>query len=69
MKEELIVHPPVTHSREALMKYMCDLHNEVNDRMGKELFDCTKYVERWKTGPSDGTCGIKGPKEPDRGSH
>eukprot|EP00455_Lapot_gusevi_P032884 TRINITY_DN3588_c0_g1_i1.p1 TRINITY_DN3588_c0_g1~~TRINITY_DN3588_c0_g1_i1.p1 ORF type:complete len:189 (+),score=39.46 TRINITY_DN3588_c0_g1_i1:77-643(+) len=57
MKDELIVHPPLTQNRQAFMKWMCDLHNEVNDRMGKEIFDCSKYEQRWRTGPADGSCG------------
>lgn len=56
MREEMLLHPPVTHSRVALQQWMCELHNEVNDRMGKDLFDCSKYEERWKTGPADGSC-------------
>jgi FAD-linked sulfhydryl oxidase len=59
MKDELILHPPVTHSRRALMQWMCELHNEVNDRMGKQTFDCSKYEERWRTGPADGSCGTR----------
>lgn len=37
--------------------WMCEVHNEVNDRMGKPLFDCATVEERWRTGPSDGSCG------------
>lgn len=62
MKEELILHPPVTHSRRALMQWMCGLHNEVNDRMGKQLFDCAQYEQRWRTGPADGSCGKRAHK-------
>lgn len=59
MKEELFRNPPRVSNRSELIKFMCDLHNEVNDRMGKSLFDCSKYEERWKTGPISGSCQPK----------
>lgn len=38
--------------REELMKWLCERHNEVNDRLGKERFDCGigRLDERWKDG-------------------
>ena len=51
-----------SHSREALSLYLCDAHNEVNRRNGKEDFFCDIGVldHRWKdcgcgnqTGPDD----------------
>ena len=38
---------------------MCELHNEVNDRLGKPQFDCDKVDERWRTGPADGSCDYR----------
>lgn len=37
--------------------WMCEAHNEVNKKLGKEEFDCGKWEERWRTGPKDGSCG------------
>lgn len=33
------------------------LHLQVNDMLGKPMFDCTRAMERWRTGPADGSCG------------
>eukprot|EP01083_Nonionella_stella_P001686 4785_1 len=56
---EMNRNPPRVDSQDVLAKYMCELHNEVNDRLGKPLFECTteNLNERWKTGPADGSCG------------
>eukprot|EP00474_Spongospora_subterranea_P010284 CRZ10742.1 hypothetical protein [Spongospora subterranea] len=48
--------PPTTGSRHLLSQWMCQLHNRVNKRLNKPLFDCAKVDERWRTGPSDGSC-------------
>lgn len=42
----------------ALRKWLCGIHNEVNQRLGKPKFACTeeKLSERWLEGPSDGSC-------------
>jgi FAD-linked sulfhydryl oxidase len=37
---------------------MCEAHNRVNEKLGKEKFDCTKTFERWKDGWRDGSCGF-----------
>lgn len=49
-------HPPDVSSRERLSRWFCERHNEVNERLGKESFDCAKVDERWKDGPLDGSC-------------
>ncbi|KAG1812428.1 ERV/ALR sulfhydryl oxidase domain-containing protein [Suillus subaureus] len=49
-------HPPDVSSRERLSKWFCERHNEVNEKLGKEMFDCAKVDERWKDGPPDGSC-------------
>lgn len=60
--EHLGVHmqskPPLVGSREQVMSWLCETHNEVNERLGKDLFPCTaeKLDERWKDGPTDGRC-------------
>lgn len=43
-------------SRQELAKWMCDAHNDVNRKLGKEVFDCQKWEERWRTGWKDGRC-------------
>lgn len=43
-------------SHGALSRWLCERHNEVNALQGKPLFDCAKTDERWKDGPSDGSC-------------
>lgn len=49
-------HPPDVSSRTALSRWLCERHNEVNEKLGKEAFDCNKVDERWKDGPPDGSC-------------
>ena len=47
------------------MQYVCELHNTVNKRLGKEIFDCAKVEEKWggncgcnsKSGPPDEETG------------
>ncbi|KAF3492181.1 FAD-linked sulfhydryl oxidase ALR [Arthroderma uncinatum] len=36
--------------------WMCVAHNEVNRKLGKKEFDCSKWEERWRTGWKDGRC-------------
>lgn len=48
--------PPDVTGRAALSRWLCERHNEVNERLGKPLFDCQKTDERWKDGPADGSC-------------
>lgn len=48
--------PPRTESQQALSQWLCLMHNEVNKLLGKTLFDCRKLNERWRDGPSDGSC-------------
>ena len=35
---------------------MCDVHNKVNELLGKELFDCELAIQRWRDGWADGSC-------------
>lgn len=43
-------------SRAELGKWMCEAHNDVNMKLGKNIFNCDKWEERWRTGWKDGTC-------------
>ncbi|RPB17808.1 hypothetical protein P167DRAFT_556235 [Morchella conica CCBAS932] len=36
--------------------WMCKAHNNVNVKLGKKEFDCSKWEERWRTGWKDGRC-------------
>jgi FAD-linked sulfhydryl oxidase len=47
---------PRVSSREDFGRWLCEAHNEVNDKLGKPLFDCNKWEERWRTGWKDGRC-------------
>jgi FAD-linked sulfhydryl oxidase len=51
--QEFIRNPPRLETRQMLQMWMCEMHNEVNDRLGKPLFDCTRVDERWRTGGPD----------------
>ncbi len=55
-RDEMIRNPPKLASQKEFAFWMCEIHNEVNDRMGKDLFDCELVQQRWKTGPKDGSC-------------
>ena len=48
--------PPDVSGRGALSRWLCERHNEVNEKLGKDRFDCAKVDERWKDGPPDGSC-------------
>lgn len=60
LKEEVKLHPPEksVSTREGIMKWLCERHNEVNERLGKRLWKCTvsELDARWKDGPADGSC-------------
>jgi FAD-linked sulfhydryl oxidase len=48
--------PKVT-SRTDFGRWLCDAHNDVNKKLGKPIFNCDMWQERWRTGPPDGSCG------------
>lgn len=48
--------PPAVSNQKDLSQWMCDMHNIVNKKLGKPIFDCTKVEERWHTGWRDGSC-------------
>lgn len=61
--EEVERNPPRVAGRRVLSEWLCELHNEVNERMGKAVFNCERVDERWRTGPMDGSCGSGGKRE------
>ncbi|CAG8722086.1 8585_t:CDS:1 [Racocetra fulgida] len=56
LREEMKSKPPKVESRWALGKWLCEMHNIVNETLGKDIFDCSKIDERWRDGPKDGRC-------------
>jgi FAD-linked sulfhydryl oxidase len=46
-----------TESRDEFGQWMCEAHNDVNRKLGKKEFDCSRWEERWRTGWKDGRCG------------
>lgn len=48
--------PVKAGSRGEFGKWLCDAHNDVNKKLGKPAFDCSKWEERWRTGWKDGRC-------------
>jgi len=56
LREEMKRNPPQLNSRNELNEWLCRVHNEVNTRLQKPLFDCSKVLQRWKYGPPDGSC-------------
>ncbi|CAG9770495.1 unnamed protein product [Ceutorhynchus assimilis] len=56
LQEELKIEPPKVENPEQLSQWLCRLHNKVNVKLGKEIFDCSKVNERWRDGWKDGSC-------------
>ena len=47
---------PRVSNREEFGRWMCEAHNAVNVKLGKDSFDCNMWEERWRTGWKDGSC-------------
>ncbi|KHO01094.1 augmenter of liver regeneration [Metarhizium album ARSEF 1941] len=47
---------PRVGSRDDFGKWLCGAHNDVNRKLGKPEFDCSRWQERWRTGWKDGRC-------------
>ena len=56
MSSYLETNPLDTSSRESISKWLCNFHNEVNEILGKEKFNCDRVQERWRNGPGDSSC-------------
>ena len=50
--------PPDVSGRYGLSRWLCERHNEVNEKLGKKGFGCDweNLDRRWKGGPEDGSC-------------
>ena len=47
---------PKVRSRQEFGQWLCEAHNDVNQKLGKPSFDCSRWEERWRTGWKDGRC-------------
>jgi FAD-linked sulfhydryl oxidase len=47
---------PQVESRGKFGMWLCGAHNDVNRKLGKKEFDCSRWEERWRTGWKDGRC-------------
>lgn len=56
LRERLKTNQPDTSSRHTLSQWFCRIHNDVNVRLGKPEFDCSRVDERWRDGWKDGSC-------------
>ncbi|GAA5982410.1 hypothetical protein JCM5350_000400 [Sporobolomyces pararoseus] len=56
--EYMKLNPPeeAVKTRNGVEKWMCQAHNEVNERLGKEKFECENVGQRWRDGWKDGHC-------------
>eukprot|EP00063_Salmo_salar_P066173 XP_014041008.1 PREDICTED: FAD-linked sulfhydryl oxidase ALR-like [Salmo salar] len=56
LRTRLKTNQPDASSRRALSQWLCGVHNDVNARLGKRRFDCSRVDERWRDGGKDGSC-------------
>lgn len=56
LRDKLKTNQPDTSSRHNLSQWFCRIHNDVNIRLGKPEFDCSRVDERWRDGWKDGSC-------------
>ena len=50
---DLKASPVVATSNVELSRWLCRMHNKVNEKLGKPTFDCSRIFERWKFGKSN----------------
>ena len=56
LREQVRETPPRVASSADLNLWLCGIHNEVNELLGKPKFDCSSLLQRWRDGPEDGSC-------------
>jgi len=56
LRADLVSSPPRVNSATEFSQWMCELHNKVNTKLGKPVFDCSRVFERWRDGWKDGSC-------------
>ncbi|KAL3315713.1 hypothetical protein Ciccas_005655 [Cichlidogyrus casuarinus] len=59
LKTNMVKIPPKLDSRMDLSGWLCVQHNQVNAKLHKPFFDCSKVEERWRKGWSDGSCDVE----------
>lgn len=52
-RELLAKHPPQTGSRNTAAGWLCAMHNKVNERLEKKLFDCNNIGDFYDCGCGD----------------
>jgi FAD-linked sulfhydryl oxidase len=60
--------PPQTSSRTAAAGWACHVHNKVNERLGKDIFDCSKIGDFYDCGCGDDEGSKEGEKGKDKGA-
>nr|GAT45975.1 predicted protein [Mycena chlorophos] len=50
-------YPPQTSSRRSASLWLCSVHNHVNERLGKEIFDCAHLDDEYDCGCGDEPIG------------
>ena len=56
LQEQMKSFPPQTDSQKLLSQWLCNIHNVVNQKLGKPAFDCKLVEQRWRDGWLDGSC-------------
>lgn len=61
MSNYLKVHHPATGSKQQIQQWLCQFHNSVNQRLNKDIFDCSLVGDKWGAGVSScsGSCGLR----------
>ncbi|KAM3136270.1 hypothetical protein pb186bvf_011569 [Paramecium bursaria] len=51
-QQDIIKNPPLVQNRQELSIWFCQRHNEVNQKLGKNIYDCSfqNLEYRWRTG-------------------
>lgn len=47
---------PKVGGRDEFGDWLCQAHNEVNQKLGKSIFDCKEWKARWRDAWGDGRC-------------
>lgn len=55
MRQYVKAHPPQVEDKLSVTRYVCELHNEVNERLHKPVYDCDpmNVLRRWHPGYPD----------------
>lgn len=52
-QDEIKEKPPRVDSRHEFSQWACEIHNVVNEKLGKSVFPCDKVDQRWRFEPKD----------------